>query len=242
MNPGGRYRSSWDSPAPPNTPGGNVKPLVGIIDYRTGNSTSFSYALGHIGVPNVLARTPKEAAEATHLVLPGVGAADVTMESLRDAGWVNYLGERVLADGIPFLGVCVGLQVLFDYSEEGDTECLGWLPGSVQRFETPGLRVPHMGWNEASPSPAASEVFGEGGYFYFVNSYHAVPADPADVVATTDYGVTFASAVGRGNILATQFHTEKSGPVGLSLLRRFANSTAPTGEDDAQKEGASNAR
>lgn len=202
--------------------------LVGIIDYRTGNSTSFSYALDHIEVPNRLLRHPRDAEEVTHLVLPGVGAADVTMESLREAGWVDYLEERVLDGRTPFLGVCVGLQVLFEYSEEGETECLGWLPGTVRRFTAPGLRVPHMGWNRVTPvgssrsNAIGAEVVGEGGYFYFVNSYYADPADPSDVVATTDYGAPFASVVGRENFMATQFHAEKSGPLGLALLKRFA--------------------
>lgn len=202
--------------------------LVGIIDYRTGNSTSFSYALDHIGVPNVLISRPQDAHSATHLVLPGVGAADITMGSLREAGWIDYLDGRVRHGNTPFLGVCVGLQVLFEYSEEGDTECLGWLPGTVRRFTDPQLRVPHMGWNEVCPQsatdldPLGAQVLGEGGYFYFVNSYYADPTDPTDVLGTTDYGVRFASVVGRRNFMATQFHAEKSGPLGLALLKRFS--------------------
>lgn len=205
-----------------------MPPLVGIIDYRTGNSRSFSYALDRIGVPNRLVPSPSDCEGVTHLVLPGVGAAGVTMDSLREQGWPAYLDERILGGGLPFLGVCVGLQVLFDFSDEGDVECLGWLPGTVRKFDSDRLRVPHMGWNRVSPTPAGEQsgifpqLLGKGGYFYFVNSYYADPADPTDVLGTTDYGLPFASVVGRGNFVATQFHVEKSGHLGLSVLRKFA--------------------
>ena len=216
-----------------------METLVGIIDYRTGNSRSFSYALDHVGVPNVLVRTPSECDEVTHLALPGVGAAAVTMDSLREQDWPSYLADRVLGEGLPFLGVCVGLQVLFDASEEGAAdsdnlvECLGWLPGVVRRFDAEELRVPHMGWNRVECTKAGMnsgifpELFGarvtrDGGDFYFVNSYYADAAEPREVLGTTDYGKPFASVVGRGNFLATQFHVEKSGQLGLAVLKRFA--------------------
>lgn len=204
-----------------------MEPLVGVIDYRTGNSRSFSFALDRIGVHRRLVRSPLECEGITHIVLPGVGAAGITMQSLREAGWVEYLNETVRDGGLPFLGVCVGLQVLFEHSEEGETECLGWIPGTVTRFDQQGLRVPHTGWNSVEPTETSREsgmfnrFLGEGGYFYFVNSYHANPENPKDVIATTDYGGRFASVVGRDNILATQFHVEKSGQVGLRALRCF---------------------
>jgi glutamine amidotransferase len=124
--------------------------------------------------------------------------------------------------------VCVGLQVLFEHSREGDTDCLGWLPGEVVEFRRSELRVPHMGWNavrRTSSHPFAAALPPEA-HFYFVNSYHAVPAEESDVAGVTEYGPEFASVVARGNVMATQFHIEKSGPVGLALLSRFAELSA----------------
>lgn len=200
---------------------------VGVIDYQTGNSQSFLYALDRIGVDGRLVSSPRECEGLSHLVLPGVGAAGVTMQSLREDGWVGYLTDTVLGEGLPFLGVCVGLQVLLEESEEGDVECLGWFPGTVKRFVGEGLRVPHMGWNSVYASEAGkrsgrfAELFGPGGYFYFVNSYYAECSAPDDVLGTTDYGAPFASVIGHKNVLATQFHVEKSGQAGLAVLRRF---------------------
>lgn len=207
-----------------------MSPLVGIIDYRTGNSRSFSYALDRVEVPNRLVVTPRDVEGVTHFVLPGVGAAGVTMDSLAEQGWISYLNDVVVGEGVPFLGVCVGLQVLFDRSAEGDVECLGWLPGTVEKFDSRALTVPHMGWNSVSASGTAASpqvfqtMFGEGGYVYFVNSYFARPADEGTVLGVTDYGEPFASVVGRDNILATQFHVEKSGQTGLAVLRQFVTS------------------
>ena len=207
-----------------------MSPLVGIIDYRTGNSRSFSYALDRVKVPNRLVVTPRDVEGVTHFVLPGVGAAGVTMDSLAEQGWVSYLNDVVVGQGVPFLGVCVGLQVLFDHSSEGDVECLGWLPGTVEKFDSRALTVPHMGWNSVSASGTAANsqvfetMFGEGGYVYFVNSYFARPADEGTVLGVTEYGEPFASVVGRDNILATQFHVEKSWQTGLAVLRQFVTS------------------
>jgi imidazole glycerol-phosphate synthase subunit HisH len=212
--------------------------VIGVVNYQTGNAQSVLFALHHLGLPARLVATPDEADDAggiDRFILPGVGAADVTMGSLRERGWVDYLDRRVLGEGVPFLGVCVGLQVLFEHSAEGDVDCLGWLPGSVVRFESGSggqrdgnrLRVPHMGWNVVRPTAGGSEhpfarALPPAANFYFVNSFHAVPAQEADVAGATDYGVEFASVVARGNVMATQFHIEKSGPVGLALLAAFA--------------------
>ena len=197
--------------------------MINVIDYQTGNSRSVIYALQYLGIPCVLVAKPADVTPG-RFILPGVGSAEVTMKSLSDAGWSDFLAEQVIGQGVPFLGVCVGLQVLFEHSEEGDTACFGWLPGSVTRFAPPDVRVPQMGWNlvtAASDHPFV-ESFPADGYFYFVNSYYANPLRHSDVAATTEYGVPFASIVARNNVMATQFHIEKSGPMGLNLLRRFA--------------------
>lgn len=200
------------------------RPVVGVIDYRTGNSQSVVYALNHLGVPNRLLTSPADLDGIDRIILPGVGSAGTTMDYLADAGWPDVLHEHVVDGGTPFLGICVGLQVLFETSEEQDATCLGWIPGTVRAFEGEQVRVPQIGWNQvhrASGHPFLAELPADG-HFYFVNSYYAVPAGEEDTAATTEHGVTFTSAVARGNIMATQFHAEKSGPLGLGLLERFA--------------------
>ena len=195
-----------------------------MINYRTGNSQSVLFALHHLGLEARLVATPEEAGDVDRFILPGVGAADVTMASLRERGWIEHLHERVRADGVPFLGVCVGLQVLFEHSREGGADCLGWLPGEVVEFGPGELRVPHMGWNAVRRTSAHpfAQALPPAANFYFVNSYHALPAEESDVAGVTEYGPEFAAVVARGNVMATQFHIEKSGPVGLALLARFA--------------------
>lgn len=205
--------------------------MIGVLNYQTGNAQSVLFALRRLGLEARLVATPEEADSAggvDRYILPGVGAADVTMASLRERGWVEHLDRRVRGEGVPFLGVCVGLQVLFEHSREGDADCLGWLPGEVVEFRRGELRVPHMGWNavrRTSSHPFATAL-PDSAHFYFVNSYHALPAEEADVAGVTEYGPEFASVVARGNVMATQFHVEKSGPVGLSLLSRFAELSA----------------
>jgi imidazole glycerol-phosphate synthase subunit HisH len=198
--------------------------VIGVINYQTGNAQSVLFALHHLGLGARLVATPEECADVDRYILPGVGAADVTMASLAERGWVEHLEARVREDGAPFLGVCVGLQVLFDHSNEGDTACLGWLPGQVVEFRRDRVRVPHMGWNAVHPGSDHPFVraLPAGANFYFVNSYYAVPAHEADVAGVTEYGVEFASIAARDNVMATQFHIEKSGPAGLALLSRFA--------------------
>jgi glutamine amidotransferase len=198
--------------------------VIGVITYQTGNAQSVLFALHHLGLEARLVATPDEAADVDRLILPGVGAADVTMASLRERGWTEHLDHVVRHGGLPFLGVCVGLQVLFEHSSEGDVDCLGWLPGEVVRFRGEGLRVPHMGWNAVQPQSQHpfARALPEGAHFYFVNSFHALPAQESDVAGVTRYGAEFASVVARGNVMATQFHIEKSGPVGLALLTAFA--------------------
>jgi glutamine amidotransferase len=197
--------------------------MIDVIDYRAGNAPSVVYALEHLGLPARLAATPAEVATAERIILPGVGAARATIDSLVEQDLVGALGDRVRGDRIPFLGICIGLQVLFDHSEEGDTPCLGWVPGTVRRFPD-DRRVPQIGWNEVrfAREHPVTKGLPERGFFYFVNSYYCAPSDPNDVLGITDYADGFCSVVARANIVATQFHAEKSGPLGLALLRGFA--------------------
>ena len=194
--------------------------MIGVIDYKAGNARSVQYALTRLGIESELVTTPGELDGLARIVLPGVGSAQATMDFLDESGCGAELARRVHDDKVPFLGICVGLQVLFEHSEEGDVKCLGWLGGSVRRFNGDGLRVPQIGWN--SVTPRVDWFDGLGQHFYFVNSYYAAPSDDAVLAATANYGGDFTAAVRTGNITATQFHIEKSGPDGLELLRRWA--------------------
>ena len=191
--------------------------VIGVIDYRAGNAPSVGYALDRIGIEHRLVATPKALVGCDRVILPGVGAARATLESLAESGFVEPLSRVVLDDGLPFLGICIGLQVLFEHSSEGDTDCLGWIGGTVRRFDATD-RVPQIGWNRVHlrATHPVTEQFPDGGHCYFVNSYYAAPADPADVLGETSYGVDFCSIVARRNIVATQFHAEKSGELGPS--------------------------
>jgi glutamine amidotransferase len=202
--------------------------VIGVVDYRAGNAPSVGYALSRLGVDHQLVTTPEQIAASDRIVLPGVGAARATLDSLRESDLVESLTRRVRDDGVPFLGICIGLQVLFDHSEESDTTCLGWVPGRVRQFPATA-RVPQIGWNTVRlrrPHPITRD-FPDGGHCYFVNSYYAEPEEDADVLGTTEYGLDFCSIVARENIVATQFHAEKSGPLGLALLAAFAEWSPP---------------
>jgi len=202
--------------------------VIGVIDYEAGNAPSVGYALDRIGVEYRFVGSPDEVAAVDHLILPGVGAARATLRSLRQSDLLEILEERVMRERVPFLGICIGLQVLFDHSEEADTPCLGWVAGNVRLFAN-DRRVPQIGWNEVrfaqddqAPHPFVDGLPRTGGYFYFVNSYYAVPAAPEVILGATEYGHSFCSVVASDNIVATQFHAEKSGQLGLRLLENFA--------------------
>lgn len=245
-----------------------------IVDYGMGNLRSVQKAFEHLGVPAIISSDPRTIAHAEQIVLPGVGAFRDAIEALRQHDLINVLRDHIAADR-PFLGICLGLQLLFDRSlEDGEHEGLGIIPGTVQRFQLPpDYKIPHMGWNQVDlcPSPIATAVDQKGHptvgltpvqalfagldvsgivpepaaasgdspatpgpghqdvstqpalkpWFYFVHSYHCVPNDQTWVAATTNYGGPFVSVVGRGNVMATQFHPEKSQASGLRLLKNF---------------------
>ncbi len=196
---------------------------VVIVDYGAGNLRSVARAVAHAGVEAIVSTRPEDVAGADALIVPGVGAAEKTMANLRAAGLDGPIVDYI-ESGRPFLGVCMGMQALFEVSEEGGThECLGVLPGRIVRFPY-GLTVPHMGWNTVAavrPHPVL-EGIPEASYFYFVHSCHPAPTDAAVVVAETEYGgVRFPAIVGRDNVIATQFHPEKSGKWGLRLYENF---------------------
>jgi glutamine amidotransferase len=197
--------------------------VIGVIDYRAGNAPSVIYALERLRLDARLVADGDALGACDHVVLPGVGAAEATIRSLEDSNLVAPLRERVLEDRVPFLGICIGLQVLFEHSEEGDVDCLGWIPGRVRRFADT-QRVPQIGWNAVrfTREHAVSKGLPDPAYCYFVNSFYAAPSDDADVLGRTEYGVEFCSVVASGNVVATQFHAEKSGEIGLRLLRNFA--------------------
>jgi glutamine amidotransferase len=197
--------------------------MIGVVDYRAGNAPSVLYALERLGLAATLVGDTAGVDAVDRVILPGVGAAAATIASLEESALVAGLTRRVVDEGVPFLGICIGLQVLFEHSEEGPADCLSWVPGRVRRFPDTD-RVPQIGWNEVQVARAHPLVAGwpEHPYCYFVNSFHAVPADTDAVLATTEYSVPFCSMVATGNIAATQFHAEKSGEIGLTVLRNFA--------------------
>jgi len=194
-----------------------------VVDYGAGNIRSVERALVHSGADVLISSDPEWIARAPGLVLPGVGAAADTMKNLRDREVIRPILDYI-ASGRPFLGVCMGLQALLEWSEEdGRQECLGIIPGHVTRFATPGLKVPHMGWNTVRwlrDHPITAGI-PDDAYFYFVHSFHPVLSDRSWALGETDYGVTFPSVCARDNVVATQFHPEKSGPHGLRLYRNF---------------------
>ncbi len=194
--------------------------MIGIIDYKAGNASSVLHAIRHLGFNATLAHNARDIDEATHVILPGVGSAGATMKSLGEMGFIAALEEVVLHKKVYFLGVCVGMQILFEHSEEENIDCLGWLEGKVKRFDNSKVRVPQMGWNQVR-FKKNSGFIARDDYYYFVNSYYVKPKDESVIWGTADYNGPFAAAVFRDNIYATQFHIEKSGEAGLALLDSF---------------------
>lgn len=207
--------------------------MIAIIDYGAGNILSVQKALDYIGCENKVTGDPAEILSADGAILPGVGSFGDAMDNMKERGLVEAV-KQFAASGRPFLGICLGLQVLFDHSEESKgVQGLSLLSGEVIRFPSDmGLKIPHIGWNSIAYNRECPIFKGlpENPYVYFVHSYY-LNADSADVVAATAaYGITFHAAAWRGNIFATQFHPEKSGSVGLQILRNFVALTDRKGE------------
>jgi len=196
---------------------------LAVVDYGAGNLQSVCNALAHLGAAHVVTGQPDEIDRADGLIFPGVGEAGAAMSVLRRTGLDRAIA-RFIASGRKTLGICIGCQVVFERSEEADTECLGILPGVVRRFPRgAGLKVPHMGWNQVRflvPHPVFAGL-PQDSSFYFVHSYYPAPASRAHVAAECEYGIVFPAAIAAGSLLAFQFHVEKSGPAGLALLESF---------------------
>jgi len=198
-------------------------PLIGIVDYGMGNRRSVEKALERVGARVEVSADPERLRTMDGLVLPGVGAFPAGMAAIRAAGLDELLHERVEA-GVPLLGLCLGMQLLFERSEEHDgAGGLGLLAGTVRRLHAPGLKLPHIGWSELRwlRSTPLSEGLPDPAYLYHVHSFAPAPADEEVVLASADYGEPFAAIVGRGNVFGTQSHPEKSSAHGLALLGNF---------------------
>ena len=196
--------------------------MLTIIDYSMGNLHSVGNALDRLGVPYTVSASPEAIKNADGLILPGVGAFPDAMTRIR----ALHLDRAILsaADaGVPILGICLGMQMLFQHSEEnGFYDGLGLFPGTITKFHDAGLKIPHMGWNTLDTRPCVLFDGGQSPFVYFVHSYCMADVSPEWTTATCTYGQTFTAAIQRGNVMATQFHPEKSGEVGLNMLRRFA--------------------
>ncbi|HYK66238.1 MAG TPA: imidazole glycerol phosphate synthase subunit HisH [Patescibacteria group bacterium] len=201
--------------------------MIAIVDYKAGNLTSVQRALEFLGHKSEITDRADKIAAADRVILPGVGAAGATMENLNALGLSDVLRNDVARAGKPFLGICIGIQVLLDRSEEDDARCLGIVAGSVVRYprslDGRPLKVPQIGWNRVRQSKPHRVFAGvpDNTHFYFVNSYYPIPDDPSIAIGACDYGVPFTAAIARNNVIATQFHLEKSGTAGLKLLDNF---------------------
>ena len=201
--------------------------MIAIIDYKAGNLTSVRLAFEYMGIECEVTDDPNRILSADRVIFPGVGAAGEAMRNLNEMGLIDTL-KTVVSRGTPFLGICLGTQVIFEFSEEdGGVSCIGLIPGSVRRFtpSDPMCKIPQMGWNTVRlrrPHPLFDGV-DDGSEFYFVHSYYPAPSDASYIVGETDYAdVRFASAVGKDNLFATQFHPERSGRIGLQMLKNFS--------------------
>jgi glutamine amidotransferase len=203
--------------------------MIAIIDYDAGNLTSVARAVNYLGFKCIITSDTKEINKAKRIIFPGVGAAGSAMESIKRLGLDKAIKDALLS-GKPILGICLGTQIIMDYSEENDTECIGIVGGKVLSFRfdknkknESGLKIPHMGWNSVTLQKehfVLSDVKNND-EFYFVHGYYPLPDNSSHLIGTTTHGISFASIIGYENIVATQFHPEKSGRPGLSILKNF---------------------
>ncbi|MDE5582023.1 MAG: imidazole glycerol phosphate synthase subunit HisH [Treponemataceae bacterium] len=208
--------------------------MIGIVDYNAGNIKSVERALDFLGASYIRSKNPAELKNADKIIFPGDGDAAYAMKQLRELGLDNFLHETAKCN-IPILGICIGAQIIFDFSEEGNTECLGLIPGTIRHFsnlqneqnanaENSALKIPHMGWNNVryeNDTCAILDGVPENSDFYFVHSYVIQPKEKSVVKGFAEYGVKVPAVVQSGNIFACQFHPEKSGEAGLRILRNF---------------------
>ena len=203
--------------------------MIAIIDYKAGNLTSVSRALSYLGFENTVTSDPRRITRAERVIFPGVGSAGSAMESLESMG-LHTLIKQLWQSGKPILGICLGTQIILSHSEEHDTACLDILHGHVRQFNPESkdddgspVKIPHMGWNRVSIKKEHPVLKGlkKEDEFYFVHSYYPDPSSSDHVIGSTSYGTEFASIIGSGNLIATQFHPEKSGRAGLHILKNF---------------------
>lgn len=204
--------------------------MIAIIDYKAGNITSVARALQNIGETCIISDDIKKLSCADRLIFPGVGAAGDAMANLRNKGIDEWLSQWI-KEGKPLMGICLGTQIILDFSEENNTKCIGLISGTTRRFpdnmkaEGGPLKIPHMGWNKVRlqyKHPVFHDIPGDA-EFYFVHSYYPAPADEATVLGITDYGINFCSVLAKENLIAMQFHPEKSGRPGLQILKNFCS-------------------
>lgn len=217
--------------------------MIGIVDYNAGNIRSVEHALEYLKVPFVLSKNPTDLADADKIIFPGDGDAAYAMSELKKTGFDSFLKDKMAA-GTPILGICIGAQIVFDWSEEGDTACLSLIPGKIRRFSSiwkerhpdadehertamleNGLKIPHMGWNDVTFCNGGTRLCAgvdDHSDFYFVHSYVIQPEDPMLIKGYSDYGCMVPAIVEKGNLTVFQFHPEKSGEKGLKILKSFA--------------------
>lgn len=200
--------------------------MIAIVDYEAGNLTSVKRALDYLGIVSKITPNPEEILSAERVIFPGVGHASSAMAVLKERKLDKALVEAFRRK-IPVMGICLGTQIILSHSEEGDTDCLGLIEGECCRFSLKdrSLKIPHMGWNSIKiekPHPVLKDVKPED-EFYFVHSYYPLPKDENSIVGKCEYEIEFPAVIGNENLVATQFHPEKSGPVGLSILKNFSN-------------------
>lgn len=204
--------------------------MIGIINYNAGNITSVERALKKLNIDYILSKNPEDLQKCDKLIFPGVGDAAYAMEELKKSGFDSFIKEKTAAK-IPLLGICLGSQIIFQLSEEGNTPCLGLINGSIKHFYTidaslkKQLKVPHMGWNNLeyhSECPILKNI-PQNADFYFVHSYVICPEDKSVIKASADYGIKVPAVIQKENIFACQFHPEKSGQAGLTILENFCN-------------------